>query len=247
VSSFETQTRAQKELAVVMPAWNEQESIRVVVEEWVAGLRAVEVDFDLMVIDDGSTDSTPWILERLAKRFPELRVMRKDNSGHGQSCVYGYRLAANEGYDWIFQIDSDGQCDPRFFPDLWARRGEGNAVFGDRARRDDGRHRRLISKVVSLVTLAAGRVWLRDANTPYRLMRSRRLAALIERIPEDIDLANIAVAALFAREGEIVWAPITFRKRHGGQPSVSGLKFAKKGRRLCTDLKRVCRNGSESE
>ncbi|HEU5124830.1 MAG TPA: glycosyltransferase, partial [Verrucomicrobiae bacterium] len=104
-------------LWVVMPVYNEATAIAEVINEWVTVLRTTASSFAFLVINDGSTDGTQTILENLS--WSELLVIHRPNSGHGSSCLFGYRKAVEQGATWIFQIDSDGQCDPRFFEAFW--------------------------------------------------------------------------------------------------------------------------------
>src|SRR5947209_6517435 len=100
-------------LAVVMPIYNEASNIGVVLDDWFICLKSVCPSFVLFAINDGSKDDTAQILELLrVKLGPRLRVVNKRNTGHGLTCREGYELALAEGAEWIFQIDSDGQCDP---------------------------------------------------------------------------------------------------------------------------------------
>jgi len=86
-----------------------------VLTEWRAELeRTVGAGrFLILVVDDGSNDATPSRLAELG--WPELRVHRHSNRGHGQSCLVGYIEANRTGASWVFQIDSDGQCEPAGF------------------------------------------------------------------------------------------------------------------------------------
>ena len=121
-------------LWVVLPIYNEAAAIRDVIEEWVLALRKVAPSFVIMAINDGSTDDTGIVLDRI--KHPELRVWHRQNVGHGPSCRYGYQTAVEQGAEWMLQIDSDGQCDPEFFSKFWEARSM--AVFGCRIKRDDG-------------------------------------------------------------------------------------------------------------
>lgn len=164
-------------------------------------------------------------------------MIDKPNTGHGQTCIEGYRLALAAGAKWIFQIDSDGQCDPRFFAALWRRRHESAAIYGFRRTRADGAHRRAISRVTSAVGWLAFGVWVRDANVPYRLMRHDAVEAVLAHVANDFVLANVLVALLQEREFGIRWHDIGFRKRHGGSASVRALSFAQRGAQLFRQLK----------
>src|ERR1700759_3512194 len=134
------------ELVVVMPVYNEEATIGVVVTEWLQSLQALGMSFRLLVVNDGSKDSTvEKVCDLQLKNSPHLQLIDKANSGHGRSCRVGYENALQQKARWIFPIDSGGQCDPQFFPQVWNARREADCVFGDRVTRDDGSMRVFIS------------------------------------------------------------------------------------------------------
>jgi glycosyltransferase involved in cell wall biosynthesis len=229
-------------LWVVLPVYNEESCVEAVAREWIPVLRELSGDFVLLALNDGSTDGTLSILERLQLDFSELRVLDKPNAGHGQSCIQGYRIALDAGAEWIFQIDSDGQCDPRFFGGIWRNRSSKPIQYGYRRSRDDGHFRSLVSRLVTLVTWIATGVWVRDANVPYRLMHRSRLESVLDAVPSDFHLANILLAVLQQRQFGIDWADIHFRQRMGGVPSARLGGFARHG----LDLFRQLRHGSRA-
>lgn len=221
-----------------MPIYNEEASIGPVVEEWTRALGALGVRFKILVLNDGSKDGTEATLARLAATHPTLEIINKPNSGHGQTCIQGYREAVSRGARWIFQIDSDGQCDPRYFPAVWENRHGHAAVFGRRVDRDDGLGRKTISWLCRVATHIATGVAVRDPNVPYRLMRADVLARGIEAFPKDFDLANVLVAVILQKGlgDRMGFVDIGFRDRTGGEPSVKWMKFASEGWRLYTAL-----------
>ena len=165
------------ELVLIVPVYNEEDAIVPVLSEWRAELARTVGDgrFEILVIDDGSTDGTPSRLAALG--WPELRVHRHTNRGHGQSCLVGYIEAAATGAAYVFQIDSDGQCDPTWFSAVWALRGKAASIYGRRRTRDDGIARWLISRVLRASLKIARRTRLNDTNVPYRLYRAPLAAA----------------------------------------------------------------------
>lgn len=204
------------DLAIVMPVYNEAAVVGGVIRDWIRVLMAQGCDFRYWVIDDGSTDATVDILTELAVVYPEVKIERQPNLGHGVACRTGYRRALDAGARWILQIDSDGQCDPGFFADLWSARRDHPVVYGCRIRREDGLGRALASRVVSgLVRLATG-VAVRDANVPYRLMRADAVEDALGALPGDIDLVNVFVAVRQQQAYGIAWRDIVFRRRGAG-------------------------------
>lgn len=226
-----------------MPVYNEEASVGKVFEEWLPVLRSTVGEFRFLALNDGSKDTTQAVLSRYAAENPEILVIEKKNSGHGHTCLYGYREAIRNGADWVLQIDSDGQCDAGFFPGFWKSRGNGPAVFGYRDKREDGLARTLISRVVALVVLLSTFRLVRDPNVPYRLIRSDLLAIVIDSIPEDFYLSNILISARIKSRSSVLWLPITFRERFGGTPSIKTFSFVKEGVRLFVLLCRETLSG----
>lgn len=231
---------ASPELLVVMPAYNEQASVRKVALEFFEEVENWTEDFAFLVLDDGSTDGTPRVLERVRERLgPRFEVIRHTNRGHGQSCLAGYRQAVERGIPYVLQIDSDGQCDPQYFFRFWRQREKTDVVYGLRTRRDDGLRRMIASMVLRMFLLLGFRTWCADSNVPYRLMRTATIAPLLDRIPPNFNLANIALALLLRRTEGVrhAYVPIRFRERYGGEPSVKLSLFGRKAAELWRELK----------
>jgi glycosyltransferase involved in cell wall biosynthesis len=227
-----------KKLWIIVPVYNEEASIIHVIEEWLPEIRknVGKDQFVFCTLNDGSKDKTRAILHAQEKKYAEIRVIDKENTGHGQTCVFGYREALKNNAEWIFQIDSDGQCDPVFFKLFWDERDKHKVIYGYRKRREDGLSRFLISRVVALVVFLATGIFVKDANVPYRMMHSSTLRDAIECIPEDFKLTNILMAVMQKRRCNIKWINIIFRDRYGGSPSVTAYSFISEGVKLRKQL-----------
>ena len=179
------------QLLVVLPVFNEQEVISTVIREWFGVLDSEVVDFTILAIDDGSTDTTLKSLESLESDLGErLEIISRPNRGHGQSCIEGYRIAIDRKIPFILQIDSDGQSDPKHFPDFWNRREHHDVIYGKRSRHD-GARRIFASAVLRLMLRLFAGADCGDANVPYRLMDTHACADSIRSVPADIFLANV--------------------------------------------------------
>ena len=212
-----------------MPVYNEEASIGHVLDVWIPVFDEHLERYTLCVLNDGSKDNTRDILDEYANRFPQLSVVHKDNSGHGQTCIYGYEIALKEGADWVFQIDSDGQCNPKHFSAVLTKSEQNPVVYGFRKTRDDGWKRYYISRVVSIFIWIATGVWVRDANVPYRFMHKSTLIHILPLVPKDFHLANILISTYQQYRYGIQWVNIHFDDRFGGEPSVKVSLFAKHG------------------
>jgi dolichol-phosphate mannosyltransferase len=228
------------ELMVVMPVYNEQASVRKVVQEWFLEIENWTGNFVFLAIDDGSKDGSRRILERLREKHGErLEILSRENRGHGQSCIQGYHIAVERQAEYVMQIDSDGQCDPQFFFKLWRMRENCDVIYGVRKRRDDGWRRLVASRILQLVILGAIGVWCADANTPYRLMRCAAIRPHLGKIPRQFILANVGLAAILRRDRSLQQGTVSirFRERYGGEPSVPMSKFGAHASELIRNLR----------
>ena len=219
-------------LYIIIPAYNEEENIIQVIDEWYQVIDNHQTDdmkSKLIIINDGSKDNTlSKALER-AKMMPNCIVLDKPNSGHAKSCMYGYRYALDNNAEYIFQTDSDRQTNPDEFEPFWDNRSS-DVVMGFRKSRGDGVGRLVISRTLRLVNLLLFRVKVKDANVPYRLMSATALKKACDVVPEDCNLGNVVLTVAFEKLGyRIKWLPITFAPREGGASMYNMKKFIKIG------------------
>ncbi len=237
VGDFARQLTA--ELLVVMPIYNEEVSIAAVLAEWLAALRSTGASFTLLALNDGSRDGTWARLLELEKSAPkEIVALDKLNTGHGLTCRLGYDIAAASSAAWVLQVDSDGQCDPAYFPEFWRRRAEADCIFGERTSRGDGPARRATSWLCSAASSLATGTSLSDANVPYRLLSVPVLRRALAFIPRHFNVQNVALAVTLRRMPEVRWAqvPIHFRDRQGGTNSINLAQVSKLGIEMLVQL-----------
>lgn len=164
------------------------------------------------------------------KAFPLLRAITKKNEGHGATLLYGYHYAIQQGADYIFQTDSDGQTNPEEFHVFWNKRHSYDMVIGYRNKRQDGLARILVTKILRLVISICFGVWVKDANTPFRLMKVSTLKEEMQLIPEKFNLTNVLIAVIYEKKKKkILYLPITFRPRQGGTNSIHMKKICSIG------------------
>lgn len=212
------------ELAVVMPVYNEEACIRDVVNSWRTTLDQLDVDFYLLVLNDGSTDGTGSELA-VFDDDRRVEVVHKPNEGHGPTVLTGYRRAARTA-SWVFQCDSDGEIGAEHFRHLWNAREGFDALFGKRYERKQGLARMIISVGSRVVVRALWGKGIPDVNTPYRLIRSRVLEPIVERIPHATLAPNVIISGVIARSGlRILNHPVPHEGRKSGTPSIAKLKL----------------------
>ena len=234
---------ASDKLYIVMPAYNEEANIEDVIAQWHPVCEQIQAEGNeahLVIANDGSKDNTYAIMQQLQAKYPLLLPLDKPNSGHGATVLYLYRYAIANAADYVFQTDSDGQTLPEEFWPMWKNRQQFDFQIGTRGGRQDGASRVFVTKTLRLVVWLMFHVWVKDANTPFRLMKTERLKAIMEYIPQDFFLANVAVSAIAVKKNEkIAWYPITFRPRQGGVNSINMRRIFKIGVKALGDFRTI--------
>ena len=215
-------------LCVVMPVYNEECSIGPVLGKWSAALDKLGIDYVIRPYNDGSRDTSLSVMRTVAAQDPRIDVRDKVNGGHGHTILTGYREAARDGFDWIFQIDSDDEMGPEHFHGLWSRRDACDFLVGRR----DGRKQQLPRKVISLcsrlcVRLFYGKgIW--DVNAPYRLMRTTAFRGFFDEIPMTTFAPNVILSGLAARNNlRSCELPVPQHDRTTGEVSIRKWKLLK--------------------
>ena len=198
-------------LSVVVPVRNEADNIRPLVEEITAALQGV-VEYEIIYVNDGSTDDTPQRLREMRQVCPQLRVLHHAASC-GQSTAVRSGVKAARG-EWIATLDGDGQNDPADIPSLLSARAEGvDLVGGNRrhARRD-----RWIKRISSVIANGVRSRLLQD-NTPdtgcgLKLFARETFLSL----PHFDHMHRFLPALVQRRGGRVLSVPVNHRPRERG-------------------------------
>jgi dolichol-phosphate mannosyltransferase len=227
-------------VAVLMPAYNEEEIIEKTVQDWHDEVTSRIPGAELIVVNDCSKDATGAVLANLSTRIPELRVLTPPaNGGHGKALRYGFDYLMHEAkQDWVFQTDSDQQHLPSDFWKLWNQREASDFVLGIRSKRADGPVRVIITSVMRITNFLVWGLWIRDANCPFKLMRRSALQNVLLRVPRNafipMVMVSISCRKMKYRVTEVV---VEHLPRLGGEQSLSGLwKWTKVGSRCLRQL-----------
>lgn len=233
------------ELSLVVPAYNEQDCIEKVVNEWLSEMAILIPSgrYQAVIVNDGSKDRTGEILDRMAKDQPKLKVVHQANGGHGRALLRGYREAVESHAGWVFHVDSDDQFEPKDMALLWERRGQSRFLTGYRQSRYDAFHRLVITRIVRGLNLLLFGYYLKDANIPFRLIQGGYLARLLTRLPESVFAPNIFLSLLAARDGQqLMEIPVTHKARETGAVSIVRWKLIKVCLRTARELMRFRRD-----
>jgi len=228
-----------KQVLIIMPAWNEAGCIGNTVRE----IRSELPGADVLVVDDGSADDTAHVAQAAGAVVARLPY----NLGVGGAMRLGYRYARSAGYDVAIQIDADGQHDPRYVPKLVDALSEASLVIGARFA-GEGSYcvrgpRRWSMAVLAFAISRMARTELTDTTSGFRAC-DRALIDLfagwypMEYLGDTVETL-IRVARLHYRIKQI---PVAMRNRAAGMPSQSLSKSVLyTGRAFFTLLLAVCR------
>jgi dolichol-phosphate mannosyltransferase len=227
-------------LYIVIPAYNEEETVGRVLDDWYGVVQSIGNGSKLVIIDDGSKDKTYDIMRKAAQDKEHFIPLTKPNGGHGATVLYGYNYAIDQGADYIFQTDSDGQTLPEEFFKFWELRNNYAMVIGSRKGRQDGLSRVFVTKTLKVVLRIAFGVKVEDANTPFRLMKADILKKNISLIPKDYNLSNVIVSVIYAKKKlSVKYLPITFKPRQGGVNSINMKKIIRIGKQAYKDFLKI--------
>lgn len=228
-------------LFIVMPAYNEERNIEKVVKQWYQVLEGKSEDSRLVVADGGSSDRTHDILLNLqANGYSQLTILSDTEKQHGPKVIALYKYAIENGVDYVFQTDSDGQTNPYEFEVFWNDREKFDGQFGNRTVRGDGKDRAFVEKVVCLLLRIYFGVKVPDANAPFRLMRCDILKKYVNRLPYDFNIPNIMYTTYFVKNNEKVdFKTISFKQRQAGENSIDIPKIIKLGWKALWDFRQL--------
>ena len=207
-------------LSVVVPVYNEQDNVAPLVGEIVAALRG-SVDFEIVYVDDDSTDATLARLQALKAEVPELRIVRHLANG-GQSTATRNGVKAARGA-WIATLDGDGQNDPADIPKLLAERDRAASdvklFAGWRVERKDSGSKRWASKWANAIRSRMLRDATPDTGCGIKLFEREAFLDL-----PYFDHMHRYLPALMQRAGwKTVSVPVNHRHRGSGVSKYNNL------------------------
>ena len=223
---------AKKSKLVIIPTYNEIENV----ENIIRAVLALEGEYHILIIDDGSPDGTAEAVKRLAPEFPGriFIIERSGKLGLGTAYIAGFKWALKEGYDYIFEMDADFSHDPNDLPRLLAACEEGGADFAIGSRYADGVSvvnwpigRIIMSYYASVYTRTVLRTKIKDSTAGF-LCYSRKVlegidldAVKMKGYGFQIEMKYTAVRKGF----KVAEVPVIFVNRKAGTSKMSGSIF----------------------
>jgi len=164
-------------LSIVIPVFNERDNLEPLLREIAASLSGLEVSYEVLMIDDGSTDGSDEALRRLRDVYPALRVVRfARNAGQTAAMDAGFRRARG---DVIVTLDADLQNDPVDIPRLLRELAGWDAIVGVRQVRRDSFVRRVSSRVANCVRNRLSDETISDTGCSLKAYRREALSRLV--------------------------------------------------------------------
>jgi glycosyltransferase involved in cell wall biosynthesis len=157
-------------LSVFFPAYNDSGTIASLVISALKTAQRLTPDFEVIIVNDGSADSTAEIADELARTYPQVRVVHHpQNRGYGGALRSGFSAATRE---LVFYTDGDAQYDPTEMARLWdALDDRVDLVTGYKISRSDPLHRIIIGRVYHHTVRLLFGLRVRDVDCDFRLMR----------------------------------------------------------------------------
>jgi 4-amino-4-deoxy-L-arabinose transferase-like glycosyltransferase len=205
-------------ISLVLPAYNEQAVIEQAVTEAVAALAQIVDDFEVVVVDDGSSDSTAEIVERTGKKFPQVRLLQQEkNLGYGAALRRGFSEATKE---LVGFTDADCQFDLTELDRLVFLARDYQIVCGYRIDRKDSWLRCTYSAGYNMLVRALLGTRVRDCDCALKLFHRDAIRRL--PITGDGFLVNGEMLAVARQQGmSLVEVGVSHRPRAAGESKVS--------------------------
>lgn len=206
---------ANSSITVFLPAFNDEQSIAALVTNAFDTLSSLSDDFEVLVVNDGSSDSTREVLEELASRFSNLNVIHHEsNRGYGAALRSGFTHASKE---LIFYTDGDGQYDVRELALLYPlMTGTVSVVNGYKLKRSDSRFRVVAGAAYNWFARVLFKLPIRDVDCDFRLMR-RQVVQQLDLVSSSGVICVELVRKLTAAGCRFAEAPVHHYSRKYGR------------------------------
>lgn len=196
-------------ITVLIPAYNEEGALESTVET-IRACAEVAADFEIIVIDDGSTDRTAAV----AAKLPVTLVRHPANRGYGASLVTGMRRAK---HDWVMIADADGTYPLQDTPRLLAEATGADMVVG--ARTGQEVHVPLLRRpgkwIITRLAEYLSQTKIPDLNSGFRIFRKDAAMRFLTLYPEGFSFTTTITLAFMTNGYHVVFVPINYHKRVG--------------------------------
>ena len=210
-----------KKIFIIIPIYNEEKIIEKVVSELIN--KSLVFNIKIILINDGSKDETKKRIERFRDN-ENIVIINKQNEGHGKTISYGYKCAIESDCDYIFQMDSDDQFYTDDIKQFLKENFSENLIIGRRKKRKDHLIRLIITNFMKLIILVFHGVSVKDANSPFRLIKKSFLSKNIDRVKNSI-IPNVLISIIAAKDKSLKFIDVQHKERETGEVSIKKWKL----------------------
>jgi len=204
------------ELSIVIPAYNEEETIINVIRDVHHVMKNSGISYELIIVNDGSTDNTT----ALVKKEDATLISHPYNKGYGASLKTG---AINANGEFVLYFDADGQHDANDILKLLNFRGNFDMVVGERKKRTS-LIRTPAKKILSVLANYLAERKIPDLNSGFRLIRRKIILEFIHILPNSFSFTTTITLACIKEGYDIKYVPINIRQRKKGKSTISPIK-----------------------
>tara|TARA_R110002049_G_scaffold4601_5_gene32017 strand:+ start:32173 stop:34617 length:2445 start_codon:yes stop_codon:yes gene_type:complete len=207
-----------KGISLILPAWNEVEAIARAIDEADTALRGLGIDYEIIVVDDGSSDGTEQVVSSLAKTNLAVRLIRHAvNRGYGAALRTGFSAASKP---LVAFTDSDCQFDLRELDRFVFLSNSYDVVCGYRIDRKDTSLRCLYSRVYNVIARCLLGIQVRDIDCAFKMFRREHVQSFVVSTEGFLINSELLIQAK-ARHLSIVEVGVSHRSRTDGDSTVS--------------------------
>ncbi len=203
-------------LSVFFPCYNEERNVPVMIKKTAAFLPEIAEKYEIIIVNDGSTDGTAQTVKDLKNTYPEVKLVSHDtNLGYGASLRTGFNTAQ---YEWIFYTDGDAQFDITELKKFVPYTGQYQIILGYRQNRADGWPRAVNARLFKFYIDVLFRLGVRDIDCAFKLMK----ADLVQSLALFSDGAFISSEYLYKLKKQGVQfkqLPVKHFPRRHGEPT----------------------------
>jgi glycosyltransferase involved in cell wall biosynthesis len=199
------------EISVVVPVYNEEGNLPVLIPKLVEALKGPGLSYEMIFVDDGSSDGSRKILKEMASQYPFLRILRlRENRGLSTALVAGMREARGEK---IVTLDSDLQNDPADIPRLLECLDHYDMATGWRQKREDTWLKKISSKIANAVRNRVSGEDIHDSACTLRAFKKD----CIQEIPVFNGMHRFLSTLVKMRGYRIIEVPVSHHPRRFGK------------------------------
>ncbi len=202
-------------LSIIIPAYNEADVIKNVIDGLKQELANLNLEeYEIIVVNDASTDNTWAVLERIEK----IKIVNHPyNKGNGAAIKTGAKIAQ---YDWLLTFDSDGQHQPGYIKEMLKYTDNFDLITGERVGYQGPWVRQPGKKVIHWLARYLLGQKIKDFNCGMRLVKKNEFLRFTHLLPDGFSWCTTSLFAFYKEKLNVKFVPITINKRESGKSRV---------------------------